>query len=145
MAIVGSTGSGKSTIINLLMKFYDYQTGSIRLDQIELKDITKQSLRSHISLVLQDVFLFSGSIKENITLRNSEIDDDAIFQASKLLDAHRFIMALPNGYDFTVSERGHNLSSGKGSSSLLSGLWCTILQSSFWMRRQPASILKQRL
>lgn len=113
MAIVGSTGSGKSTIINLLMKFYDYQTGSIRLDQIELKDITKQSLRSHISLVLQDVFLFSGSIKENITLRNSEIDDEAIFQASKLLDAHRFIMALPNGYDFTVSERGHNLSSGQ--------------------------------
>ncbi|MCO6462391.1 MAG: ABC transporter ATP-binding protein [Saprospiraceae bacterium] len=113
LAIVGSTGSGKSTIINLLMKFYDYQQGSIRIDNHELKDITKLSLRSHISLVLQDVFLFSGTIRDNITLRNPQIQDDAILHASKLLDAHRFIMALPDGYDFVVSERGHNLSSGQ--------------------------------
>ncbi len=113
LAIVGSTGSGKSTIINLLMRFYDYDQGSIRLDGTELRDISKTSLRSHISLVLQDVFLFSGNVRDNITLRNPDITDESIINAAKLLDAHRFIMALPGGYDFVVSERGHNLSSGQ--------------------------------
>ncbi len=113
LAIVGSTGSGKSTIINLLMRFYDYDQGSIRLDGTELRDISKTSLRSHISLVLQDVFLFSGNVRDNITLRNPNITDESIINAAKLLDAHRFIMALPGGYDFVVSERGHNLSSGQ--------------------------------
>ncbi|HQP75810.1 MAG TPA: ABC transporter ATP-binding protein [Saprospiraceae bacterium] len=113
LAIVGSTGSGKSTIINLLMRFYDYNQGFIRLDGIELRDISKTSLRSHISLVLQDVFLFSGNVRDNITLKNPDITDEAIFKAAKMLDAHRFIMALPGGYDFLVSERGYNLSSGQ--------------------------------
>ena len=100
-------------IINLLMRFYDYDQGSIRLDGTELRDISKTSLRSHISLVLQDVFLFSGNVRDNITLRNPDITDESIINAAKLLDAHRFIMALPGGYDFVVSERGHNLSSGQ--------------------------------
>ena len=113
MAIVGSTGSGKSTIINLITRFYDYQKGSITIDGIELNQIQKVNLRSHISLVLQDVFLFSGSVRENITLKNPEITEEKILESSKMLDAHRFIMQLPGGYDFTVSERGHNLSSGQ--------------------------------
>ena len=110
MAIVGSTGSGKSTIINLLTRFYDYEEGSITL---ELNTIQKVNLRSHISLVLQDVFLFSGSVRDNITLNNPDITEENIQEASKMLDAHRFIMMLPDGYDFVVSERGHNLSSGQ--------------------------------
>jgi len=113
MAIVGSTGSGKSTIINLLTRFYDYEEGSITLDGVELNTIQKVNLRSHISLVLQDVFLFSGSVKDNITLNNPDITEENIQEASKMLDAHRFIMMLPDGYDFVVSERGHNLSSGQ--------------------------------
>lgn len=113
LAIVGSTGSGKSTIINLLTRFYDYSHGSVRLDGVELNQIQKVNLRSHISLVLQDVFLFSGTIRDNITLKNPEITEEKILQASRSLDAHRFIMALPGGYDFVVSERGHNLSSGQ--------------------------------
>jgi len=113
MAIVGSTGSGKSTIINLLTRFYDYEEGSITLDGVELNTIQKVNLRSHISLVLQDVFLFSGSVRDNITLNNPDITEENIQEASKMLDAHRFIMMLPDGYDFVVSERGHNLSSGQ--------------------------------
>src|SRR5690606_11850879 len=97
LAIVGSTGSGKSTIINLLTRFYDYSHGSVRLDGVELNQIQKINLRSHISLVLQDVFLFSGTVRDEIRLINPEITEEKILQASRSVGAHRFRMALRGG------------------------------------------------
>jgi len=113
LAIVGSTGSGKSTIINLITKFYDYQEGSIQIDGREVRDIYKTDLRKNISLVLQDIFLFTGSVFDNITLNNPDITLEQVIHSSKLLDAHKFIERLPGGYDFIISERGGNLSTGQ--------------------------------
>lgn len=112
-AIIGSTGSGKSTIINIITKFYDYASGSVKIDGLELRDIIKTDLRSNISLVLQDIFLFTGTIMDNITLNNPEIPEDVVIEASKKLDAHKFITRLPGGYGFVISERGGNLSTGQ--------------------------------
>lgn len=113
MAIVGSTGSGKSTIINMITKFYPYQSGSITIDGKELRDIHKTDLRKNISLVLQDIFLFTGSIMDNVTLNNPDIPVDKVIEAGKLLKIDRFIDSLPGKYDFQISERGGNLSSGQ--------------------------------
>ncbi|MEO5906761.1 MAG: ATP-binding cassette domain-containing protein, partial [Saprospiraceae bacterium] len=113
MAIVGSTGSGKSTIINLLNRFYDIQKGTIRVDGQDIRDYDLEDLRKRIAIVLQDVFLFSGSIWENISLRNPHILHEEILDASKIIGAHPFIMDLPGGYDFMISERGGNLSMGQ--------------------------------
>ncbi len=113
LAIVGSTGSGKSTIINLLNRFYDIQKGTIRVDGQDIRDYDLEDLRKRIAIVLQDVFLFSGSIWENISLRNPEILREDILEASKTIGAHPFIMDLPGGYDFVISERGGNLSMGQ--------------------------------
>lgn len=113
LAIVGSTGSGKSTIINLLNRFYDIQQGSIRIDGQDIRDYELEDLRNRIAIVLQDVFLFSGSVRENISLRNKEILHEEILEASRAIGAHPFIMAMPGGYDFMVSERGGNLSMGQ--------------------------------
>lgn len=113
LAIVGSTGSGKSTIINLLNRFYDIQKGSICIDGQDVRDYDLLDLRKRIAIVLQDVFLFSGSIWDNISLRNKEIPHKQMQDASKTIGAHAFIMALPGGYDFVISERGGNLSMGQ--------------------------------
>jgi ATP-binding cassette subfamily B protein len=113
LAIVGSTGSGKSTIINLLNRFYDIRKGSIRVDGQDIRDYEMEDLRKRIAIVLQDVFLFTGSVWENISLRNKEISHDRILEASKVIGAHSFIMALPGGYDFVIAERGGNLSMGQ--------------------------------
>ena len=113
LAIVGSTGSGKSTIINLLNRFYDIQKGAIRIDGQDIREYELEDLRNRIAIVLQDVFLFSGSIWENISLRNKEILQEDILEASNVIGAHPFIMAMPGGYDFMVSERGGNLSMGQ--------------------------------
>ena len=113
MAIVGSTGSGKSTIINLLGRFYEIDAGSIKIDGTDIRDIDRQSLRSRIAVVLQDVFLFSGSVLENITLRNTKISREQAIAAAKMIGAHDFIERLPGGYDYQVMERGATLSMGQ--------------------------------
>ena len=113
LAIVGSTGSGKSTIINILNRFYDIQRGDILLDGHPIKDYEINSLRNRIAIVLQDVFLFHGSILENITLRDESISREKVIEASKMIGAHDFFERLPDSYDFVVTERGNNLSVGQ--------------------------------
>jgi ATP-binding cassette subfamily B protein len=113
IAIVGHTGSGKSTIISLLNRLYHVQKGSIRIDDINIENYDLDSLRRNIGVVLQDVFLFSGSIIDNITLRNPEIPREKVVAAAKLIDMDDFIMRLPGGYDYNVMERGATLSLGQ--------------------------------
>ena len=113
IAIVGHTGSGKTTIISILNRLYDIQKGRILIDGQELKDYDLQSLRSKIGVVLQDVFLFAGSVYENITLRNAGISRAQVEEAAKLIGMHEFIMQLPGGYDYQVMERGSTLSLGQ--------------------------------
>lgn len=113
LAIVGHTGSGKTSIISLLNRLYAVQQGSIRIDDRAVESYRLQALRSSIGVVLQDVFLFSGSILDNITLRNKDISFERVEQAAKLIGMHDFILRLPGGYDFDVMERGNTLSLGQ--------------------------------
>jgi ATP-binding cassette, subfamily B, multidrug efflux pump len=113
LALVGSTGSGKSSIINLLGRFYEYNKGDISIDSTSIREFELSSLRRNIGVVLQDVFLFSGSILSNITLDNPSISREQVEAAAKAVGAHDFIMKLPGGYDFDVRERGGMLSVGQ--------------------------------
>jgi len=113
VAIVGATGAGKSTIINLLGRFYDITEGTICVDGIDIKDATLNSLREQIAVVLQDVFLFADTIMSNITLNHPEITEEEVIEAAKKIGIHEFIMSLPNGYHYNVKERGVMLSSGQ--------------------------------
>jgi ATP-binding cassette subfamily B protein len=113
VALVGHTGSGKTSIISLLNRLYEAQKGSIKMDDIKIQDYKLDALRSRIGFVLQDVFLFSGSVLDNITLRNPEITTDKVVEAAKLIGMHEFIMQLPGGYDYNVMERGTTLSLGQ--------------------------------
>jgi len=113
VAIVGATGSGKTTIINLLCRFYDFKNGSITFDGTDIREFTPESIRSKTSLVIQDVFLFSRTIKENITLGNDSITQEQIEIAAKQLGASEFIEALPMKYETSVKERGVTLSVGQ--------------------------------
>jgi ATP-binding cassette subfamily B multidrug efflux pump len=113
LAIVGATGSGKSTIIGLLMRFYPYTVGQILVDGMDIKDYDLAAYRRRIALVLQDVFLFSGTILENITLRDTSISEEEVIQAAKMIGAHTFIEKLPGGYQYQVMERGATLSMGQ--------------------------------
>lgn len=113
VAIVGATGSGKTTIVNLLTRFYDSQKGTIKLDKMDIKNIDIFSLRSKISIVLQDVFLFADSLLNNITLWNKSISFDNVISAAKKIGIHDFILSLPNGYNYNVKERGVMLSQGQ--------------------------------
>lgn len=113
LAIVGQTGSGKTTLISILNRLYDISKGSIRIDGTDIRDYTLDSLRSHIGVVLQDVFLFSGSIMENISLRDPDISREQVEDAARMIGLHDFIMQLPGNYDFNVMERGGMLSLGQ--------------------------------
>lgn len=113
LAICGSTGSGKTTIINILNRFYDIQKGKILIDDVNIRDYELFDLRKKIAIVLQDVFLFSGSVMENITLRDDRISEKEVIDAAKLIGAHEFIERLPNGYNYQVMERGATLSMGQ--------------------------------
>jgi subfamily B ATP-binding cassette protein MsbA len=113
VAIVGATGAGKSTIINLLNRFYDINKGIICIDDVNIKELTLKSLRAQIAIVLQDVFLFADTIYNNISLNNPNITVEAVQQAAKDIGIHDFIMSLPNGYHYNVKERGAMLSSGQ--------------------------------
>jgi ATP-binding cassette, subfamily B, multidrug efflux pump len=113
IAIVGHTGSGKTTIISLLNRLYHIQQGTIKIDNVNIENFDLDFLRKNIGVVLQDVFLFSGSVLDNITLRNTEISREKVIEAAKLIDMHEFIMRLPGGYDYNVMERGATLSMGQ--------------------------------
>ncbi|MFQ6599976.1 ABC transporter ATP-binding protein [Flavobacterium sp. C3NV] len=113
VAIVGSTGAGKSTIINLLNRFYEINSGTIFIDGHNIENYTLASLRKQIAVVLQDVFLFADTIYNNITLHNPEITREKVLDAAKKIGVHDFIMSLPDNYDFDVKERGVMLSSGQ--------------------------------
>jgi ATP-binding cassette subfamily B protein len=113
IALVGHTGSGKTSIISILNRLYPYQGGQIRLDGQPLESYSLNSLRGSIGVVLQDVFLFSGSIVDNITLRNPSIGMDKVVTAAKMIGMHDFIMQLPGGYHYQVMERGATLSLGQ--------------------------------
>ena len=113
IAIVGATGAGKSTLINLISRFYEFETGKIRLDNRSIKDFKLKSLRRHVGIVLQDVFLFADSIFNNITLYNPDVTRVMVYKAAKQIGVHEFIESLPGGYDYNVKERGVMLSSGQ--------------------------------
>ena len=113
VAIVGATGAGKSTIINLLSRFYEINSGEILVDNKSINEYTLKSLRSHIAVVLQDVFLFSDSVLNNITLNDTAVSEEEVMNAAKKIGIHKFISSLPNGYHYNVKERGVMLSSGQ--------------------------------
>jgi len=113
VAIVGATGAGKSTLINLITRFYEFDQGDIKIDGISIRDFKLNNLRSHVALVMQDVFLFADSIFNNITLFDPSIQKDDVIEAAKEIGVHKFIKSLPGGYDYNVQERGVMLSSGQ--------------------------------
>ena len=113
LAIVGATGAGKTSIINLLNRFYEIRKGQILMDGIDIRQIKKKSLRENVGMVLQDVFLFSGTVMENIRLNEDRISDEEVKKASAYVNADGFIQGLPNGYDEEVKERGATFSAGQ--------------------------------
>ena len=113
IAIVGPTGCGKTTLINLLMRFYDVNSGSIRVNDIDIREMTRRSLRSSIGMVLQETWLKSGTIRENIVMGNPLATEEEVIAAAKAAHAHSFIKRLPNGYDTEIGEDGGNLSQGQ--------------------------------
>ena len=113
VAIVGHTGSGKTSIISVLNRLYQINKGEIKLDDVSITNYDVEALRRNIAVVLQDVFLFSGSVMDNITLHNSEISRNEVIEAAKLIGVHDFIMQLPGNYDYNVMERGNTLSLGQ--------------------------------
>ena len=113
LALVGHTGAGKSSIIRILNRFYEIEKGNIKIDNISIKNLTLESLRNNIALVQQEVFLFSDSIFNNISLYEENISEELIIRSSKEIGIYDFIMSLPNGFDYVVGERGVTLSSGQ--------------------------------
>ena len=113
IAIVGPTGCGKTTLINLLMRFYDVNSGAIRVNDVNIKDMTRKSLRSNYGMVLQETWLRSGTIRDNIVMGKPDATDEEVIAAAKASHAHSFIKRLPNGYDTIVTEDGGNLSQGQ--------------------------------
>jgi len=113
VALVGPTGVGKTTLVNLIPRFYDVTDGAIRIDGTDIRELTLESIRKHISLVLQDVFLFHGTARENILFGREGASDADVVQAAQIANAHDFIMQLPQGYDTMLGERGVKLSGGQ--------------------------------
>lgn len=113
IALVGPTGSGKTTVVNLLMRFYDVDQGSILIDGQDIRDMDKEELRTSIGMVLQDTYLFAGTVRDNIRYGRLEATDEEVEQAARLANAHSFIVRLPDGYDAVLTEDGSNLSQGQ--------------------------------
>lgn len=112
-AVVGKSGSGKSTLVNLLLRFYDVNTGTIRIDGKNIDEYTEEYMRSKISVVFQETFLFYGTVRDNIRIANQNASEEEILRAARMANAHDFIMSLPEGYDTIVGERGATLSGGE--------------------------------
>lgn len=142
IAIVGKTGAGKSTIINLLMRFYDVNDGSILIDNISTKSITRSSLRSQFSMVLQDTWLFEGTIYENLKYGNQNATLEECIEAAKKAHIHSFIMQLPNGYDTIIKENGGNIS--KGQKQLLTIARAMLVKSSILILDEATSNVDTR-
>ena len=113
VAFVGHTGAGKTTVISLVSRFYDVQKGAVRIDGKDVRDYDQVDLRRHVGIVLQDPFLFSGTVMSNITLNDETITREQVVEAAKFVNAHRFIERLPEGYDTPVRERGAGFSTGQ--------------------------------
>ncbi|MCY3779890.1 MAG: ABC transporter ATP-binding protein [Chloroflexi bacterium] len=113
IAIVGATGAGKSTVIKLLLRYYDVTAGRVMLDGYDLRELKQEDIRNAIGLVSQDVFLFHGTVRENIAYGDPDVPDHLIIEAAKVAEAHEFVMQLPQGYDTVVGERGQKLSGGQ--------------------------------
>ena len=113
VAFVGPTGAGKTTMINVMGRFYDIQSGSIRVDNVDIKEVTRESLRKQLGTVLQDNFLFADTVIENIRYGNPSATDEDCIAAAKLANADQWITRLPKGYDTMLSERGSNFSQGQ--------------------------------
>jgi ATP-binding cassette subfamily B protein len=113
IAIVGPTGSGKTTFVNLLMRFYDVNSGSIKVDGVDIREIPRNNLRSIFGMVLQDTWLFRGTFRENITYGKMDATDEEVISAAKSANVHDFIMSYPDGYDTMLDEGGGNISQGQ--------------------------------
>jgi ATP-binding cassette subfamily B protein/subfamily B ATP-binding cassette protein MsbA len=113
VALVGPTGVGKSTLVSLIPRFYEVNQGRITLDGQDIRTIKLEDLRQQISMVLQDVYLFYGSVRENILFGRPDADESEVIAAAKVANAHEFILSLPNGYDTMIGERGVKLSGGQ--------------------------------
>jgi ATP-binding cassette subfamily B protein len=113
VAIVGPTGAGKTTLVNLVMRFYDIDSGSITLDGVDTRDMTRATLRSRTGMVLQDTWLFGGSIRDNIAYGNSGATEESIMEAARVSYVDRFVHSLPDGYDTVIDEEGSNVSAGE--------------------------------
>ena len=113
VAFVGHTGAGKTTIISLVSRFYDVQKGAVKIDGKDVRDYNQVDLRRHVGIVLQDPFLFSGTVRSNITLNDDTIPLEQVIEAAKFVNVHRFIEKLPQGYDTPVRERGAGFSTGQ--------------------------------
>jgi ATP-binding cassette subfamily B protein len=112
-ALVGPTGAGKTTLVNLLTRFYDVDAGTISIDGVDIRDVEKESLRGQLGIVLQDTFLFSESVMENIRYGRLDATDEEVVEAARVANAHQFICRLPEGYETELTERGANLSQGQ--------------------------------
>lgn len=113
VALVGATGAGKTSVTGLVSRFYDVQRGAVRVDGVDVRDLAQHSLRRHIGLVLQDVFLFAGTIEGNLTLNNPDIPHERVVEACQYVGVHDYILSLENGYQTEVHERGATLSTGQ--------------------------------
>ena len=113
MAIVGPTGAGKTTLVNLLMRFYEIQSGTIRVDGIDIRDLSRKNLRDIFGMVLQDTWLFKGTVRENIMYGKDNVSEAAFNAAVRMARVDQFIDTLPDGYDTVLDENGSNLSAGQ--------------------------------
>ena len=117
LAFVGATGAGKRSVVNLISRFYEFQKGTIRIDGVDIRDIDLNELRGQIGVVMQDVFLFSGSLRDNVCLHDERLSDDDIWSAIRAVGAESFVDKLPGGLDHDVRERGITLSVGQSAAS----------------------------